>query len=524
MTVGFFTPTELLKLKLMTDKDKINTDRILDLIKEDLKSDKKAQMLEGVKYYDAEHDIEKKLKYYYVEGVKIQDLISANYTISHPYHKVLVDQKQAYMVGDPISIGIDLEDVVDPENITPEEQTGMDEAEEYLAVLDKHNPPDFNDIVNNWIKGASNKAEEWVHFYIDADGNLRVIIVPAEQLIPVYDTQYQHKLVYMIRYYMYDYIDASMNTTQKYKVEWWTDTFVEYFVQIADDTFIHDPDYEINPAGHWRFYNKLTPKIKVEQNWTKPPFVPVYNNSEGTNDLKAIKLLVDAYDVVKSDWLNDIDDFQELVYILKGYSPLTSDAQKGMSELAIFLQNLKAHKVISLDTEAGSGVDTLKAEIPIEARKEFLKTTRNEIFYFGEGVDIDSDRFGNNPSGVSLKFLYGSLDLKAKRSYRKLEIALKEYMWFLTYWINFVEKKEYDSEQLSYTFNKTLIFNEKEKVELLSISKGQISDITILENHPLVTDPKKEMKRLELQKEKEAEKQAELFANVETEEDEDDDD
>ena len=39
-----------------------------------------------------------------------------------------------------------------------------------------------------------------------------------------------------------------------------------------------------------------------------------------------------------------------------------------------------------------------------------------------------------------------------------------------------------------------------------------------------MTDPKKELQRLELQKEKETEKQAELFSKIETEEDDADDD
>ena len=522
MTTGYLTQVDLINFKLLTDKLIIDTERISDLITEDIKSEHKIAMIDGVNYYNNIQDIEELVKYYYIEQVKVKDEISANNTLSHPFHKILVDQKSSYIVGNPITLGVDVGDPENPDELTPEETKEKDTAIEFSNLIDKYNTTNFDDLIHDWVQGSSNKATEWIHFYINAAGDLNTIIVPSEQLIPIYDTQYENELVYMIRYYVYDYIDESFNTTKRYKVEWWSKTQVEYFVQIDNELFVHDPDYLVNPSSHWRSFNTKNPKEKRDNNWEKVPFVCLKNNTELNTDLHPIKILMDSYDKVKSGWCNDLEDFQELVLILRGYSPLSSEAQSGMSELAVFLQNLKTHKVISVDNEGG--VDALKAEIPTEAKEKFLQITRKEIFYFGEGVDIDSDKFGNNPSGISLKFLYGSLDLKANRTIRKLTIALDDYMWFLVFWINFKEKKQFESTEIKYTFNKSLIFNEKEKIESVNLS-ADISERTRLENHPWVMDVEEEIKRKKLEKEKADAEMAEIMAKlpIPNPEDEEDD-
>ena len=49
------------------------------------------------------------------------------------------------------------------------------------------------------------------------------------------------------------------------------------------------------------------------------PFIPYPNNNTNTNDLKNIKPLIDVYDKVYSGFVNDLDDIQELIFVLSGY-------------------------------------------------------------------------------------------------------------------------------------------------------------------------------------------------------------
>jgi SPP1 family phage portal protein len=498
LTTGFLTVTELINLKVLADKAKLDTTRITDLIKSDLSSPLKSRMSQGVNYYNSRHDIQDFRHYYWVDGARQEDTTKSNNKVPHPFHKILADQKTAYIVGNPVVVSIGSVDVVDEDNPTSGEQRQLAIAEEFQTKLMEKLGESFDDVLNDWILGASNKAIEWVHFYIDGKGDFRFMIVPSEQIMPVYDTQYQNDLIYVIRFYVYDLVDHNGQRQQRYKVEWWTKDEVEYWVQLADGMFIHDPDYELNPAPHWLSFNTLTPSVKSPNSWGRVPFVALWNNSQLHTDLQPIKPLIDAYDKVKSGWVNDLDDFTEQVYVLKGFTGLSGEAQAGLSELQLFMQNLKANRAIAVETDGA--VTTLKADIPLEAKVKFLDITRREIFYFGEGVDVDNDKFGNNPSGISLKFLYASLDLKANRLIRKLKVALKEFMWFVTEWINRMGATKYDSSQIMFTVNKAMIFNEKEKIDGLLASRDMLSEQTILENHPYVDDVDEEMARLEAEK------------------------
>jgi SPP1 family phage portal protein len=484
MTTGWLTQNQLIDLKLMSDRAQIDTSRIRDLIDTDLRSEFKREMRSGTQYYDARHDILDYLQYYWIDSVRQRDLVKTNNTIPHPFHKVLVDQKVAYIAGNPVLVSVS-DDAADAGAF----------QEQLILWLDES----FDDHVNDWLLGSCNKGVEWMHAYIDPKGDLRYCIVPAEQIIAVYDTQYQDELIYVIRFYVYDLIDVSGKSQQRYKIEWWSKEQVEYWSETVSGNFIHDPDYETNPAPHWWTFNTAKPGIKSSNSWGRVPFVPLPNNSQLRNDLRPIKRLIDAYDKVKSGWVNDLDDFSEMIYVLKGFTGLSSEATAGYSQLALFLQNLKQNKAVGV--EADGAVTTLRSEIPVEAKEKFLGITRQEIFYFGEGVDVgDEKTVGAAPSGVALKFLYASLDMKANRMIRKLKTALKSFVWFVTAYINIRENKEYDSEQIIFTINKSMIFNEREKIDGINASKGVLSRRTMLENHPYVEDVEEELARIEAEK------------------------
>src|SRR5690554_6099040 len=59
-------------------------------------------MEEGVRYYNNEGDILRRKQYYYKDGKKLVDEDKPNNRIPHNWHKLLVDQKTSYIVGQPI--------------------------------------------------------------------------------------------------------------------------------------------------------------------------------------------------------------------------------------------------------------------------------------------------------------------------------------------------------------------------------------------------------------------------------------
>lgn len=444
----------LIEQKLISNKIITDSDIIRDLIE----SHNTTQMVLGEKYYYNESEILDRKMYYFKNGVKTLDETKTNNKIPHNWHKLLVDQKTAYLVGRP--------PVMQVKDKTYEERINLILGEEWHDTL--------NEVATN----SSNKGTEWLHIYINKEGLFKFIIIPAEEVIPIYDTSLQENLEGVLRYYL-----VQVNGKDRIRVEWWTRDEVTFYLEDESGMFVLDNTEENNPDNHFYYNDK-------GYGWGKVPFIEFPNNSKRVSDLKFYKELIDSYDSNVSDMANNLEDIQEIITILKGYQG---------TNLSEFNENKKYYKTIKVD--ADGGVDKLEMNIPVEAKKEMLDRLEDNIFLFGQGVDVKNDKFGSSPSGVALKFLYALLDLKASTMERKFRKSIKRLLWFTTEYINIIDKKNYDNTTIQTTFRKTMIANDKEDVEIANLSTGLISDETIIANHPWVENVATEQERLNKQKE-----------------------
>lgn len=482
---GYMTQTEIINLGILVNKINLDTAKFKDLIDTDLSSDLKREAKQGVDYYNSKHDILKFTRYYNIDGQRQQYVNKINNKIPNPFHKILVDQKVAYIAGNPITMSVE----------------ESDKADEIKNTLSEYMGNWFDECISEQIKGACNKSFEVLHFYIDPEGELQYVIVPSEQIIPIYDTQYQNELLYVMRYYQIEDVTSNGNKiekTKRYKIEWWDKESVTYYIENENGKFLLDPSYLINPAYHWIEYNTITPLVKTGKSWGKVPFVILWNNEDEFNDLHPIKPLIDAHDKVLSGFCNDIEEFNKLLFVLKQFEGLKGEERPGQTKLQLFIQNFIEEGAIVVGEEGS--VDTIKGEIPIVAREKFLQIVREEIFYFGEGVDVAQNKLGADPSGVALKFMYSNLDMKCQRLILKLKSMLDEFVWFIVEWVNRTQNQQLDSSLIDFVITKSQIFNEKEKIDGLNACKDNISEQTYLENLPFVTDVKKEMELLAAQR------------------------
>ncbi len=163
------------------------------------------------------------------------------------------------------------------------------------------------------------------------------------------------------------------------------------------------------------------------------------------------------------------------------------------------MQDLRQSKVIKV--EADGGVDTIRAEIPHEARGEFLDRVRRQIFVSGMGVDPDPERFGDS-SGVALKYLYSLLELKAGM----METQFRTGFADLVRAICRVEGMAAPA-MIIQTWTRNMVQNDLETAQIAAQSVGVISDQTIVKNHPWVDDAEAEQKQLKKEQDATAEQQ-----------------
>ena len=486
----YYSEMDLINAKISA-MGAISEGKVIDyIVQEDIASAAKNAMYEGVRYYNSDHDSLRKS--YNVSDIseteegedgyeketvrRFENPNRSNHHNVHAFHKVLVDQKVSYLVGREPTISV--MGAESDENLKAYEDMVCSAADEA-----------FDEMLQDLVRGASNKGYEVLHFYYDETGELKYCIVPAEETVLIYDSQYQKKLEQVIRYYTMSEIRDGV-TYQRRRVEWWTAENVTYYKEKEEHVYVRDRDRAVNPAAHW-FDIRLTDgmeKKRTPHSWGKVPFIVLENNSGRTTDLKPIKGLIDAYDYISSEGTNNFLDLVDLYWIINGYGGETAGA---------IVKKLKINKAVSVSGGEGEGIKAQQVNLPVTERLEFLKMLRHDIYHLGMGIDIDDDRFGNTPSGVALKFRYANLRHKADSVATKLKKAIKEFYWFITDDYNRKNGTAYDSALIKITLNYSQISNDLETVQILTSSEGILSKKTQIENHPLVTDVNDELERLE---------------------------
>lgn len=447
---------EMIKRKLEANSSTTDEAIIAELIKDHKPIATKMQ--EGVEYYNVDNkEIARKQPVYYDELMNPHiDKTAPNHKIKHGWHRLLVNQKTSYLTGKAPTITT----------------TNTEELELRVnRILDE----DFADDLNELVKNSSNKGLEWLHTYINKYGEFDYIVESAEGIIPIYDTSKQKELEALIKFYT-----ITVNGESRIRAEYWDDQFVTYYVQNENGKFTLDNNTETGESVESHFYYNGN-----GYGWGKVPFIKFPNNEEELSDLEYYKTLIDDYDLVVSGLSDDLERVQQSIMILKGYEG------ESLAELTKALRLFKAVKV----SEDG-GIDKLEVEIPTDAKNSHLNRLEENIFLFGEGINMKTDKFGNSPSGVALRFMYALLDGKASILERKFKKAIKKLFWFVTEYINIVDKKNYNYKELSITFNKTMISNDLEVAQIIEKSP-YLSDETKLKHHPMVVNVREELNNID---------------------------
>lgn len=404
---------------------------------------------------------------------KEKPLRNADNRIPFNFHGLLVNQKASYMFAAPPIFDLGNKDA--NKNLT-----------QFLG--DK-----YPKVCKDLCIEASNCTVAWLHVWKDGKGAWKYAVVPAEQIIPVWTSDLEKELSGVFR--SYQSIDEE--TGDRYTVyEYWNEKeCMAYRLKAGDELdqlipyqmFLVDPEL----CEYSDCYQHGVGEV---------PFFPFFNNNIDTDDLKNIKPLIDTYCKVFSGFVNDLEDIQEVIFVLTNY---------GGEDLGQFLRDLKDYKAIQIESDGDgdhSGVSTLTIELPVEAREKLLEITRKCIFEQGMGIDPDPQNFGNS-SGVALQFLYSLLEQKAGLQETEFRLGFGRFIRCICR----LQEIKIKDGTIVQTWTRTSVKNDQELSQIASQSKGIISDETIVSHHPWVDDPEKEMDLLKEQEESSAADISDMF-------------
>lgn len=435
----------------------MDINKIKRIILNDMSRRQKIQ--EEKRYYENDNSIK-------LQGILPTDtnpLRNADNRTAHNFHQLITDEKVAYMFTHPV-----LFDVGDEKSNKRITEVLGDEFKSESAYL---------------CTNATNNKIGWLHYWINDEAKkFEYATVETEECIPVYDTSLKKKLIGLYRYYSGIEEDEVGKSREYVIFEFWDEKHCEKYKFRGN---LNGTGLTYMPEGYDEFNHNLE----------RVPFIEFKNNRNAISDLKKYKDLIDIYDKVMSGYANDLEDIQQLIYILENY---------GGQDLSEFLGDLKRYKAIkteALSSGTKGDVRTLSIDIPVEARNSILDILKKQIYESGQALQQDNEDFGN-ASGVALKFFYRKLELKAGLTQVEFEKGFNELIRAI---MKFLNISDYKNKKIIQTWTRNMISNDLENSQIAQNSVGVVSEKTILKNHPWVEDVESEIELMEDERKKENE-------------------
>lgn len=212
-------------------------------------------------------------------------------------------------------------------------------------------------------------------FYIDPDGNERVMAVAPYECVILFENEMTEPFA-AIRYYK----TVDINDKESYKAEYYDNTTIKYY------------------EGQ---LNSLTHKEDKPHLFNYCPLQGVPRNKELLGD--AIKVLseIDAYDRTISDNSNDIEGNTNAHMVFENVILKDGEMAKARKSGAFQFNSM-----------GGSGkVYYLTKEVDDSFNTNHLNRLEDNIYRFSKTPNLNSDKFGE-ASGISLKFRITGLESK----------------------------------------------------------------------------------------------------------------
>lgn len=428
----------------------LTTKEIKMFIDEDNASMKKNFARIGERYFDGDHDIlHYRMFYFNTDGQLVEDKARSNVKIPHPFFKELTEQGTQYTLsGDESFVLSDI----------PELQEELDSR--------FNNNDDFIDELSEVITDCQSKGFAYMYALKDSADCMKFTCADSIGVVEVEarfaDDEKDHVL-----YWYVDRVDKEGHRIKK--IMDWDDEQVYYYVQSDEGEIEKDIGVKINPRPH-TLYQIEGDEQTYYESLGFIPFFRLDNNKKQASNLKAVKALIDDYDLMASSLSNNLIDFDHPLYVVKGFEG------DNLDELQ---QNLKTKKVVGVGSDGGIEVHTV--DVPFEARKTKLDLDEKNIYRFGMGLNLSGLKDTSATTNIAIKAAYSLLDLRCKHLERNIKRFLRKIVKVVLDEINEKEGTGYQIEDVYFKFTHEVMSNEQENKqnELTDAQRRQV-EVNIL--------------------------------------------
>ena len=376
----------------------------------------------------------------------MSDSTKPNNKIANSYASYITDTLVGYFMGKPVSYNADDDKVLEELNMIFEYN---DEADENIELA----------------KNASIYGVAYEMLYMSEE-EVRFKSLDPKQCIPIFDDTIDSNLLAFIRYYdNYDVVQDKTTTI----IELITDTTITRY-QCGNN------------------YNDFTLLDSYKRYFGMVPIAIFKNNEEELGDFETVISLIDAYDKLESDSLNDFEYFVDAYLALYGFTAEPED-----------IQQMKENRVLLMDE--GTSAEWLTKNVSDNNIENIKNRIDADIHKFAKCPNMADKEFASNASGVAIKFKLLGTENKVSIKERKFKRGLQQRLELLAT-INGVLSDGFDWRSVDIVFSRNIPSNDTDIANMVNTLSGIVSEETLLAQLPFIENVQDEIKRLDADKEK----------------------
>ena len=351
---------------------------------------------------------------YNLQGRKVDDLWSANYKLASNFFKRFVTQQNQFLLGNGIKWG--------------NESTGDKLGE------------DFDTRVQEAGRSALVEGCSFGFWNLD-----RLVVFKLTEFAPLYDEE-NGALRAGVRFWQ---LDATKPLRATFYEE---DGYTDYIWEQTQGSVLKEKRPYILKT---RTSEVDGTEIYDGENYPSFPIVPFWGNPHHQSELLGIRSQIDAYDIVKSGFADDLDSAQ-VYWILHNTGGMDD------SDLAQFIERLHIVHAAAVDDAAGTAVDSHTVDIPHESREKLLDRIEKDLYQDYMAFDPRSIASGA-ATATQIRAAYEPMNSKAD----EYEYCVLEFLQHIL---------DLAGIEDNPTFDRSYIVNKQEEIQTLTTAAQYLTE------------------------------------------------
>lgn len=422
------------------DEKNIKKELVVKLIREHEKQLPRFKKLK--KYYLGEHDILSK------QRAKNKP----NYKPVCNHAKDIADTSTGYFMGNTISY-------------SNSEDTDIDE----LLVAFDNAEVDESDHDNALDMAIYGVAYEYVYAR-ENENILDIKSLEVENTFIVYDDSIEQQPLFGVYYFKRKENKADTET---------------YQAVIMTKQFVYSIVLEGKEKG-------VISDKPIPHNMGDIPIIEYKNNKYSIGDFEQQIGLIDSYNSLTANRINDKEQFIDSILVLYG-ARLGDDEEESIKAM----ESLAEHKLLELHPEARA--EYLSKTLNENEVETLRNAVKQDIYTFSHIPNLTDENFAGNSSGVAMEFKLLGLEMITKIKQRYYVKGLKKRIKLFANYLGLTQIA-IDANSITPHFSRSLPKNLLEISQIVSNLDGKVSQETLLSQIPFVEDPMSEIEKVNEEK------------------------